>query len=110
MHKDFPRSFKRILNEKQSGSEKATKPCGVSVKLIGGELKEGGVETGRRVWGCAKRQRRPYSELVIPAVPWPGFLQAQPAIPVATTITFNQPFNCRTAGLVGLCAGVCVCV
>lgn len=39
---EFPRSLKRIANEKQSGSEKATKPCGVSLKLIGGELKEEG--------------------------------------------------------------------
>lgn len=45
MHKEFPRLLKRIPNEKQSGSEKAKKPCGVSLKLIGGELKElGGLE------------------------------------------------------------------
>lgn len=45
-------------------------------------------------------QRRPHSDLVIPAVPWLGFLQAQPAIAVAT-ITFNQPFNCRTKHMEG---------
>lgn len=45
MYWEFLELLKRISNEKQSGSEKATKPCGVSLKLTGGELK-GGTGTG----------------------------------------------------------------
>lgn len=41
MYWEFLELLKRISNEKQSGSEKATKPCGVSLKLTGGELKGG---------------------------------------------------------------------
>lgn len=52
MQRKIQGSLKRIANEKQSGSEKARKPCGVSLKLIRGELKEReGMENGRRVWG-----------------------------------------------------------
>lgn len=54
---------------------------------------------------CQRQQGRPHSGLVIPAVSWLSFLQAQPAIVSATTRTFNQPFDFGTAGLV--CACVC---
>lgn len=87
---EFPRSLKRIANEKQSGSEKATKPCGVSLKLIGGELREeGGGREGEdgRNWKegpgvcVCRRQRRPHSELVIPAVPGSAFFRlSQPSL------------------------------
>lgn len=97
IHKKIQSSLKRIANETQSGCEKARKPCGVSLKLIGGELKgREGMENGRRVWGFVlKAAERPHSELVIPVVSWLSFLQAQPAITVAITITFNQPISSR---------------
>lgn len=71
MYWEFLELLKRISNEKQSGSEKATKPCGVSLKLTGGELKGGtgdgdgwtGTGTGGR--GVCREQQRPHSQCVI---------------------------------------------
>lgn len=86
MHKDLPRSLKRIPNEKQSGSEIATKLCGVSMRHIRGEQNEIGGNTGRELEAESGGERRLHSGLVIAVVPWLGFLQTKPAIAVATNI------------------------
>lgn len=57
MYWEFLELLKRISNEKQSGSEKATKPCGVSLKLTGGELKGGTGDGGRVDGGCVESSK-----------------------------------------------------
>lgn len=116
MHIEFPRSLKRIANEKQSGSEKATKPCGVSLKLNWTEGGGGLVETGKwvrgGVWGVSLTRQHSVSK-----AGEASFRACYPSCPLARLSSGSASHRCchhynfqSTFWLQNSRVGVCVCV